>query len=69
MVLPQDYVTETFNDCYKDTNSGHIFTGNLDIIQNTELRTLTKKGLNYREIPRANKNTVYKAVVSSIYLH
>ena len=49
----------------------HVFTGNLNIIQNIELRTLMKKGLNYREIPTGNKSTVYKAVTDSLdlYIH
>ena len=49
----------------------HVFTGNLNIIQNIELRTLMKKGLNYREIPTGNKSTVYKAVTDGLdlYIH
>ena len=65
-ITPTECGCETFNVHFKDTNSDHIFTGNLDIIQNTELRKLMKKGLNYREIPPANKNTVYKSIAEGI---
>ena len=36
---------------FKDNNIGHIITGNLDIIENDDLRTLIKKGPKYR-LPR-----------------
>lgn len=51
---------------YIDVNSGHVFTGNLDIIDNMELQKLMKKGLNFREIPPPNKEITYNAVISGI---
>ena len=36
---------------FKDNNIGHIITGNLDIIENDDLKTLIKKGPKYR-LPR-----------------
>ena len=53
-----------YDNKYKIDN--HVFTGNLDIVCNAELRLLMRKGLNFREIPTASKSTVYKSVVSSI---
>lgn len=53
-----------YPSCYKVNE--HIFTGNLNIVSNKELQSLMKKGLNFREIPPANKQAVYKSVVGSI---
>ena len=44
----------------------HVFTGNLNIIHNKELRSLLKKGLNHRETPPANKDTIIKTLSDSI---
>ena len=44
----------------------HVFTGNLDIIENKELRSLMKKGLNYREPPPADKDIVSKSLSDSL---
>ena len=53
-----------YDDAYKVHD--HVFTGNLNIIDNLELRSLMKKGLNFREIPAANKNKVHTSIVNSI---
>ena len=34
---------------YKDPHHGHIITGDLNVVDNTKLRNLFKKGPNYRE--------------------
>ena len=65
-ITPTQCNCDTHDGSFKDANSGHVLTGKLDIIENTELRTLLKKGLNFREVPSANKTTVYKTIVSSI---
>ena len=46
--------------------NGHIFTGNLGVIRNQELRTLLGKGLNYRETPSSNKDSVIKSIREGI---
>ena len=43
------------NSPYKDISHNHIVTGNLNIIDNSELRELLQKGLNYREQNPPNK--------------
>lgn len=50
-----------------DQHHGHIITGNLQLIQNTEVRNLLKKGLNYREmIPtKLVYNKAYNGIVSA----
>ena len=37
------------NSTFKDTHHGHVVTGDLNILDNTKLRNLFKKGPNYRE--------------------
>ena len=37
---------------------GHVFTGNLDIISNREVRSIMKKGAKFREMPRTNSKTI-----------
>ena len=43
-----------------------MVTGNLEIIENAELRTLLQKGLNYRDQAPPNKRKAYQAVKSSL---
>ena len=43
-----------------------MFTGDLDIIDNIELRSLMKKGLNFRESPAPNKAKIRTNIVNSI---
>ena len=51
---------------FKDSYHNHVVTGNLEIIENTELRTLLQKGLNYRDQAPPNKRKAYQAVKSSL---
>lgn len=57
-------------DCEQYDNNfkshGHIYTGNLSIIDNLQLRNLLSKGLNYREPPNTNKNTAIKNIKLSL---
>ena len=47
---------------YKDSHHQHVLTGNLDIVRNTELRSVLSKGLNYREMEPANKRKALEAI-------
>ena len=49
-----------------DQNHGHVFTGDLDIIQNKELLHLMGYGLNYREQQPPDKIKVFNSVKSGI---
>ena len=51
---------------FKDSYHNHVVTGNLEIIENAELRTLLQKGLNYRDQAPPNKRKAYQAVKSSL---
>ena len=57
-------------DCHiydnKFKKDNHVFTGDLDIITNNELRSLLKKGLNHRETLPANKNSVTSSVKDAL---
>ena len=46
--------------------NGHIFTGNLSIIENKPLQSLMKKGLNYRDNPFIKKDVIYNSISNSI---
>lgn len=54
------------NSPYKDINHNHIVTGNLNIIENNELRELLQKGLNYREQNPPNKAKALRAYSEGI---
>ena len=51
---------------FKDQHHHHIVSGNLDIIQNEELRNLLKKGLNYRDQAPPNKQKAFSAVKEAV---
>ena len=51
---------------YVDENAGHIFTGNLNIVENDKLRNLLRKGLNFREVPAPNKALILKNIKSGL---
>ena len=51
---------------YVDVHHGHVFTGNMDIIDNLPLRSLIKKGLNFREIAAPNKTVLIKSIISGL---
>ena len=63
-ITPTTCNCNTIDNKYKD--SGHVFTGDLNLIPNIQLRTLMKKGLNFREIPPPNKDKVYNSISSSL---
>ena len=51
---------------YVDNQYGHVITGNLNIIQNIELRTLLSKGLNFRERYAYDIDKAFSSVISAI---
>ena len=51
---------------YVDSYHGHIATGNLNLIENTELRELISKGLNHRDQVTPNKNRAYTDIKNGI---
>lgn len=66
----QDGTTPTQCDCHNHDErfkvDNHVFTGDLAIIRNDELRTLMKKGLNFRETPPPSKDTAFESIKDSI---
>lgn len=66
-ITPLDCDCHLYSDQYKVEN--HVFTGNLDIVGNNELRTLMKKGLNHRETPTTSNSTIYKAIVNGVDIY
>lgn len=66
-ITPTQCDCQNYDEQYKVDH--HVFTGNLNIIQNTELRSTMMKGLNFREIPPANKDSVMKSVTDSMNLY
>lgn len=65
-VIPANCECHTTNNEYVDVNSQHVFTGNLEIIQNGKLRSLFKKGLKFREIPQPNKENILESLNSGL---
>ena len=55
------------NSRFNDNNHEHVVTGNLEIVENVELRQLLSKGLNYRENEPPNKRNAIKAFSKGIY--
>ncbi len=45
---------------------GHVFTGNLDIVTNKEVKNIMKKGAKYRETPYTNYKEVYELVTTAL---
>ena len=55
-----------FDDKFKVLEHGHVFTGDLDIIGNQELKKVLGYGLNYREQQAPNKNKALKEYKAGI---
>ena len=53
---------------FKDSHHQHVVTGNLDIIENSDLRTLLKKGLNYRDQAAPDKQKALEAVKKALWI-
>ena len=51
---------------FLDPHHGHVFTGNLNFIDNIALRNLIQKGLNFRETPAPNKLLTIKNITSAL---
>ena len=62
----EDMTCDCEQSIYKDRHHKHILTGNLDIVENCELKQLLSKGLNYRESQPANKPKAFKAIDEGI---
>ncbi len=45
---------------------GHVFTGNLEIISNKEVRNVMKKGAKFREMPYTNHEEVFELVLEAL---
>ena len=54
---------------YIDVKSGHVVTGNMDIIDNHKIRTLFKKGLKYIEPLYKNKAEIIHSLLADIKLY
>ena len=51
---------------FKHQHHQHVITGNLDIIENVELRNMLKKGLNYRDQAPPSKRKAFAAVKDAL---
>ena len=47
----------------------HVFTGNLDIVVNQEIKTLMSKDLNFRIQKRFNIDSTYNTILSAVELY
>lgn len=54
------------NSDFKDENHGHIITGNLEIVENEELRQLLSYGTKFRETPILNIEKIKESVIKNI---
>ena len=59
-------VCDCANNQFKDSHHHHVVTGNLDIVENSDLRTILKKGLNYRDQTAPNKTKARDAVKKAL---
>ena len=50
------------NPKYVDSHHGHIATGNLNLIENLELRDIISKGLNHRDQVKPDKKKAYEEI-------
>ena len=57
------------NSRFNDNSHEHVVTGNLEIIENVELRQLLSKGPNYRENEPPNKRKPIKAFSKGIDIY
>ncbi len=54
------------NKMYVDSYHGHVATGNLDIIENLELRQILNKGLNHRDQVKPCKKKAYSSIKTGV---
>ena len=64
----QDFVCNCHNyaDVFIDGHHGHVYTGDVNIISNKELRKLVDKGLGYHEQQPPDYNKALSAIVTAI---
>ena len=63
-----DFVCNCHNypDKYIDSHHGHIYTGDIDLVKQDDLRFLLSKGLGYHEQQPPNKDKAFKAIISGV---
>ena len=57
---------DNYGESFKDEHHHHIITGNMNIVDNIQLRKLLEKGLNFHEQQPPNKEVALKAFRSGI---
>ena len=62
----EELLCECVNSPFKDVHHNHILTGDLNIVENVELRNLLKNGLNYREQQPLSKRKAFKSFNESV---
>ena len=55
-----------YDKSFKDEHHGHIITGDLNIVENTQLKNLLKKGLNFHEQQPPNREVAINVIKSGI---
>ena len=55
-----------YDNRYVDPNHGHVFTGDLSIVENQQLQSLLSKGLNFRETKKPDKNVACNSIKLSL---
>ena len=51
---------------FKDNHHGHIYTGDMAIVKNDELRNIMVKGFGYHDQQPPNKEVAYNSIVSGV---
>ena len=57
---------DKYSEEFVNNDFGHIFTGDLKIVNNKELREVLENGLNYREPQSPDKNKTISAVIAGL---
>ena len=62
---------ENYPEHFIDNHHQHIFTGDLNIVNNSKLKSLLEKGLNYRDQQPPNKEVALQSIQSALdnYIH
>jgi len=51
---------------FVDTYHGHVLTGDINIMENDNLKNILRKGLNFREVPGCNTIKTYASIHSAL---
>ena len=57
---------DNYPERFKDDHHGHIYTGNMDIVNHNELRNIMIKGFGFHDQQAPNKTVAYNSVVSGV---